>query len=104
MKKWIFSFEELIEFKKSKFNDYILFLESKLCQRHDGSYICGTTVLLPREIELIETKKSIFENNLYLITGIDIINHYIGFNLIGTKEDLLSYLETKGEIKCQKKN
>jgi hypothetical protein len=97
MNKWVFTFEELIKFKKQKFSDYTLFLKSKLGQRHDGSYICGTSVLSPREIDLIETKNSIYEDNLYLITSIDIDNRYIDFNSIGTKKDLLKYLESVGE-------
>ena len=49
MNKWIFTFEELIEFKKQNFDDYTLFLKSKLGKRHDGSYICGTATFLPKE-------------------------------------------------------
>lgn len=93
MKKWIFTFEELINFKKQNFNDYTLFLKSKLCQRHDGSYICGTSVLSPKECDLITIKNSIYEDYLYLITDIDIKNHYIDFNQIGNKKDLLNILQ-----------
>lgn len=96
MKQWVFTFDELLDFKKQNFNDYTLFLKGKLCQRHDGSYICGTATMFPKEIDLIDRKTSVYKDNLYLLTDIDIYNHYIDFNSIGTKDELLKYLE-KGE-------
>lgn len=97
MKQWLFTFNELLDFTKKNFNDYTLFLKSKLCQRHDGSYICGTKVMFPKDIELIDRKTNIYKDNLYLLTDIDIYNHYIDFNSIGSQEELLRYLESKGE-------
>ena len=93
----VFTFNELLDFKKENFKDYTLFLKGKLCQRHDGSYICGTNVMFPKDIDLINREKSIYKDNLYLLTNIDIYNHYIGFNEIGNKEKILQYLESKGE-------
>ena len=95
MKKHIFIFKELIEFKKENFNDYTLFLKSKLCQRHDGSYICGTSVMFTKDVELLDIENSIYKDNIYLLTDIDIYNHYIDFNQIGKKEEIIDYLESQ---------
>ena len=88
MKQWIFTFEELLDFTKQNFNDYTLFLKSKLGKRHDNTYICGTWCIISKEIDLIDTKNSVYNDSLYLITGIDIDNKYIEFNQIGKKEEI----------------
>lgn len=93
----VFTFNELLDFKKENFKDYTLFLKGKLCQRHDRSYICGTNVMFPKDIDLIDREKNIYKDNLYLLTAIDIYNHYIDFNEIGNKEKILQYLKSKGE-------
>ena len=91
MNKWIFTFEELLELKKKNFNDYTLFLKSRLGKRHDGSYICGTATYLSNE----EIKDDFYKNYIYLITDIDTYNGYITFNQIGTIEEILQELEIK---------
>ena len=98
MKQWVFTFNEMLDFIEQNFKDYTLFLKGKLCQRHDKSYICGTNVMFPKDIKLIDRKTSIYKDNLYLLTDIDIYNHYIDFNSIGTKDELLKYLKKENRI------
>lgn len=45
MKQWIFTLNELLDFKNHNFDGYALFLKGNLGQRHDGIYVCGTTVI-----------------------------------------------------------
>lgn len=94
MKQWIFTLNELFDFKNKNFDDYTLFLKGNLGQRHDGIYICGTIVVSKKDIELINRLKEIYKDHLFLITSIDIKNKYIEFNQISTKQTLLKYLES----------
>lgn len=89
----IYSYKELIEYVRKEYTVYTLFIKGRLCKRHDNSYICGTRTILSSEIALLEAENSIYKDTIYLLTNIDIDNHYIEFHEIGKKEEILQYLE-----------
>lgn len=91
----IYTYKELIEFVRKEYTVYTLFLKGRLCKKHDNSYICGTLTLLPKEVDKLEVENSIYKDNIYLLTDIDIYKHYIEFTEIGKKEEILQYLENK---------
>lgn len=95
MKKWIFTFKEVLEFYDANYADknYHLFLEDHLCQRHDGYYVCGSWIINPNEAKAIDVEDCFYKDCIFLITEINIDSQWIIFNVIGTKDELLNYLE-----------
>ena len=85
MSKWVFTIDELFDFVFYNFDNYFIHLKGALCQKHDGEYICGATLVSsdrPFDSNLREKLKLLYKNDIFLITEIDIKKEYIVFNLI----------------------
>lgn len=82
--KWVYTTDEVIKFfSDNAFDDYTLFIESQIVERHDNSFVCGTWVITSnKDYEELIKFICIYGDKHYLLTKIDVECKHIIFNLI----------------------